>query len=433
MLVTRESVARCGPGFYTPQFAQALHGEPLSRARLARLGGTEAGASNVQRDQPVRHSLRIPLTILLLALLAGLAGLLVWGAWRTYRTLNDQQAVFLRSQAASVASQLETAREADLTGEDLGLLGLKIFDRPTPELSDLWEGRELFRAGTLEVKGDRVFRAYVPFHGPDGLRVARIDLDAGSADFLIADARRHLWTVGIGAAAMLALAMVAAWSLRRQVELQHLAHIGEMSAVLAHEIRNPLGTIKGFAQLLGERASPADAALIEPILSETTRLEDLVKDLLLYGRPAQPVPSLTSTGQIVESVRIHARHPEWLAESSGPDVTFSTDPNLVQQALLNLLRNAEDAVEKAEHPRIWLSVEAAGEEMVFRVMDNGPGFPQEVLARLAEPFYTTKASGTGLGLSISRKLARALGGSLAVRHREGGGACVELRLPRRNR
>jgi two-component system sensor histidine kinase HydH len=76
----------------------------------------------------------------------------------------------------------------------------------------------------------------------------------------------------------------------RQLELEHMAQLGEMSAVLAHEIRNPLGTIKGFAQLLAEQRGGTSTELVEPILSETGRLENLVRDLLLYGRPPAPAP-----------------------------------------------------------------------------------------------------------------------------------------------
>jgi two-component system sensor histidine kinase HydH len=329
---------------------------------------------------------------------------------------------------------LETATAA--TEEESGLLDLEILRPPANSANDalapLWEGRELFRTQQLALPGGvPVFRAIVPFHSTEGLRLARLDLDAREADFLIRDARRHLLFAVLSSAILVGLSVYSARSMLRQLELEHLAHIGTMSAVLAHEIRNPLGAIKGFAQLAAESASPPQRAMLDPIVREALRLESLVRDLLLYGRPAQPFWSELTAAEVAAAVAAHAP-PAPVFVLDAPDVTFSSDPNLLQQALLNLVRNALEAVEGLELKRVRLSVAATPGEIVWRVEDNGPGLRPEIQSRLFQPFQTTKAFGTGLGLAISRKIAHALDGSLSLANRPAGGTVAELRLKRRS-
>jgi two-component system sensor histidine kinase HydH len=352
---------------------------------------------------------------------------------------------------AAVASQLETLPAGVPAGEVLraldeepGLLDVIVLDPPQDTtkdpLADLWLGRELFRTESAQVRGEAVFRAFVPFHGPHGLRLARIELASSTADFLVEHARHHLWIVAVGCVVFLALSLLTAWSSRRlvqaehrQLELEHLAHIGKMSAVMAHEIRNPLGTIKGFAQLLAEKLPKQYDDLLNPILSETVRLEGLVNDLLLYGRPSQPSPSAVSSRELAEKLRAHAGQIRGTLkfDSRIDDVTFETDVNLLEQALLNLLKNAFEALHGRPEGTVCLEAEQISDEVVWRVLDDGPGMSTEARGRLFEPFYTSKAFGTGLGLSITRKLVVALGGKFSIEDRPEGGTMAEIRLPRR--
>jgi two-component system sensor histidine kinase HydH len=355
---------------------------------------------------------------------------LVYTAVRTIGELERQREVYLRGRVAAVAARLETAPvEAVLAGET-DVLDIAVIERGTEEgrrLAPIWEGRELFRTE----RGEDVFRAYVPFHSEDGLRVARIDIAERAADFLVVHARRNVLAAIVVSLAVAGLALALAWSARRaarleqrQLELEHLAHIGKMSAALAHEIRNPLGTIKGFAQLLGERGR--DSALVEPILSETTRLEHLVRDLLLYGRPPSPSRRAVAWSDIAGRLRAHAESmgSAVLFSAESPDVTFVTDPNLLEQALLNLVRNGIEAAESEVKVRV-----ARNGGVSILVEDDGPGFESEARDRMYEPFFTTKASGTGLGLAITRSLVGALGGHLEVGPRPGGGTVARVELP----
>lgn len=398
-------------------------------------------------------SISNPVRVLWIVLTLGVPALLLSSAARTYRTLRDQTTVYLRSRIAAVADRLETM-PAGLTGEqvvqafddDPGLAGLSILTRtPGDEkeaLTPLWEGRELFRTEPATVRGERVLRAYVPFHNQGELRLARIDMAEAAADFLVEPARNHLWATSMGALLIVVLSIFTAWNFtraanaeRRQLELEHLAHIGKMSAVLAHEIRNPLGTIKGFAQLLGEKLPSREAELLKPILSETSRLERLVNDLLLYGRPSLPQFQPVDSTTLAEALRAHAERSDGRGETrfefTVPAVTFETDPNLLEQALLNLVRNSIEAVRGQHGGEVRLEMDRNTEGLRWKVLDNGPGFSEEARKRLFEPFYTSKALGTGLGLSITRKAVEALGGTLRAGNRLEGGAEVEIRLPAR--
>jgi two-component system sensor histidine kinase HydH len=397
------------------------------------------------------RSVHMPVRILWAGLTLALPALLLSSAFRTYRALDNQRLVYLRSRVAAIASLLENLPSGILPEhvrayleDEPGLLDVVILSPPSGPasgpLAPLWEGRELFRTETLRIGDEDVFRAHVPFHDQNTVWLARIDLAAATADFLIVPARQHLWVVAFGGLVIVALSLLTAWNVRRagvasrrQLELEHLAHIGELSAILAHEIRNPLGTIKGFAQLLQERHVPGDAGLLNPILSETARLEQLVKDLLLYGRPAQPSLRPTQSATIAGAVASHAHH---ALGASGvlfavgvPDVTFTTDPNLLEQALLNLVRNSIEAVGGQSEGVVRLELDLTAHGILWRVHDNGPGFSADALRRLYEPFYTSKAFGTGLGLSITRKLVQALGGRLSVSNRPEGGTLAEIHLP----
>lgn len=382
-------------------------------------------------SQGMRIKYSKAVTALWVAATIALPAILIVGALRTYRALDEQREVYLRERMAAIASRLETAPA--LIEDEPGLLSYEVLRPPRdPEadpLAALWEGRELFRTEFAEAGGRRLFRAIVPFHEADGLRLARLEIDAAEADFLVSGARRHLVFVMLASFALVGLSLLAERNLRRQLELEHLARLGSMAATLAHEIRNPLGTIKGFAQLAAERSEPAQRALLDPIVRETLRLEGLVKDLLLYGRPSAPVRKEVSAGGLASQLAAHTPGPP-VFEAAVEDVTFLSDPNLLEQALLNLIRNALEAVDTTAAPRVRLSVAASGQEIVWRVEDNGPGLSDEVQARLFEPFRTTKAFGTGLGLPITRKLVESLGGKLTIGNRPEGGVAAEIRLPR---
>jgi signal transduction histidine kinase len=392
----------------------------------------------------VRFGKQIVSRVMLPLAIAALPLVLLFSSVRTLQELGEQRAIYLRHRVSLLVSRLESldpAMDAETIRDRLGadepyLEDLRIFVQPgDPDLAAIWHGQELFRTELTP----EVFRAHVPFHSSGGLRIARIDLSPAAAAFLLLHGRHNVIVSSIGGLVLVLLSVYSLWAMRRaarlqvrQLELEHLAHIGKMSAVLAHEIRNPLGTIKGFVQLAGERAGQPIRDLLDRAVSETQRLEDLVKDLLAYGRPAPPQWKEVRWQEMAGIAEGHARHliggrPIKLVITAEP-LIWESDPALLEQALLNLIRNAVEAIPAGEPGEIHIRAERNGAgEVAVRVRDTGAGLPEAVRERLFEPFLTTKASGTGLGLAITRKLAASLGGSLELRSGPAGVEAI-LRL-----
>ncbi|MDW8128991.1 MAG: HAMP domain-containing sensor histidine kinase [Bryobacterales bacterium] len=369
----------------------------------------------------------------LLALLLPLA--LVASSLATLARLAELRDLYLRAQAAALVARLEALGPSPAAGQvealaeqEPALLDLAILDldEQGPEreaLAAIREGRELFHTERRQVSGVEVFRAYIPYHAGGQLRVAKLDLAASAADFLLAPARQNVVAASLSGLALLLLSLYALWSLkraaqleRRQLELEHLARLGQMAATLAHEIRNPLATIKGFAQLAAEKADEQTASLLAPIAPEVERLERLVKNLLDYGRPVQPRPRWFEWDALASELETNVREltagrPLRLhLPPSG--LWIHTDPDLLKGALLNLLRNAVEAV--GHEGEIRLSVATSRDGVTIAVEDDGPGLSEEARRHLFEPFFTTKAFGSGLGLPTSRKLIETLGGRLRL-------------------
>ncbi|MCC7175288.1 MAG: hypothetical protein IT159_08840 [Bryobacterales bacterium] len=386
--------------------------------------------------------------------MAALPLVLLFSSIRTLAELDRQRTVFLRNRAAATVGRLETAPRGigvpalveRLSEDEPALAGIAILAREdpgagAPALTPLWEGREMFRTEVLREGGAELFRAYVPFQSENGLRIARIDLDAGAADFLVTHARHNVIIASLSGLVLVSLSLYAVWAYRRaarlevrQLELQHLAQLGEMSAVLAHEIRNPLGTIKGFAQLLGEQAGEGARGPLDLILDEVRRLENLVGDLLLYGRPPAPEIRPVRWTETLAPLRAHAEHllasrdARFVADE--PRIEWDTDPRLLQHALVNLLRNAAEAVGDRPGGEVRLEVRRPGSGgLEIAVADNGPGISEDARGKLFQPFFTTRPFGTGLGLSIARSFARSLGGELALSNSALGGVRAVLRFP----
>lgn len=234
-------------------------------------------------------------------------------------------------------------------------------------------------------------------------------------------------------------------SIRRQQEQDRLAALGQMAAGMAHEIRNPLGAIRGAAEYLAESPDePADPEFLDIIIEEADRLNRVVSDFLDYSRPLhiqrepcepnrlvrQVVALLTAKG-LPEGVQLRLE----LAESLP---LLLADLERLKQVLLNLLQNALQALKGGGEVVVRTSRLRAGgflgdksgvEGVQIQVEDSGVGMSQEQLDKLFIPFFTTKKGGTGLGLAISQRLVQAHGGELEAQSVEGQGTVFSLILP----
>ena len=220
---------------------------------------------------------------------------------------------------------------------------------------------------------------------------------------------------------------------------ENLAALGEMSAGIAHEFKNALATISGYAQMIrSESASSETSESAEKILDQTKSLAHVVTEFLRFARPLELSQEDFELAGVVEQVadEIGAAVPGATIRTEGVFGTVSGDAGLLRQALLNLARNASEAASSNGHA--GEVVIAGGQEahagqrwQCIAVRDNGSGIPAGDLDKIFVPFFTTKSAGTGLGLALVQKIALQHGGRVEVRNRAGGGAEFDLWLPLR--
>jgi two-component system sensor histidine kinase HydH len=225
---------------------------------------------------------------------------------------------------------------------------------------------------------------------------------------------------------------------RDALRAEQLAWVGQMAAGIAHEIRNPLMSIKLLVQATVERRGGGvfKSRDLEVLEEEIVRLEHIVSGFLDFARPPRPDPRPVDVKELAERVADGVRARSELQAvrvrveaASGPAVV-SADPNQLRQILFNLLFNALDAQPQGGHVtvRVGRDPEAETPEVLVAVEDGGPGLPAELGERVFEPFVSTKESGLGLGLSICKRIAETHGGRLTVASSDRG-ATFTLRLP----
>ncbi len=226
------------------------------------------------------------------------------------------------------------------------------------------------------------------------------------------------------------------------VRQEKLATLGTLAAGIAHEIRNPLTSIKARLYTLGKhiRGNDPGTADANIIASEITRLERIVQDVLLFARPSDPQPRAVSAVELLGEVQtLMASALEktgvQLRLETGAEVRVLADPALIKQVLVNLVRNAAEAIEgtgtvtlrsRSDHQVLQGKEHAVA---VLEVTDTGRGIPPEVEKRLFDPFFTTKEAGTGLGLSIAARIIEKHGGALQYQTQVGHGTTFGIVLP----
>jgi PAS domain S-box-containing protein len=227
-------------------------------------------------------------------------------------------------------------------------------------------------------------------------------------------------------------------ALQQQIQLkENLAALGELSAGMAHEFKNALATISGYAQMLrGEELNHEAADYADRILDQTRSITHVVTEFLRYARPLDIAAEPVELQSVVEKViaEIGEALPEVQLRSEGTFGSVAGDEGLLRQALLNLARNAAQACANAEGGgRVLLRGETVrGEESGLQrvsVLDNGPGIADVALPKIFRPFYTTKADGTGLGLAVVQKIILQHGGQVEAQNRAEGGAAFLVTLP----
>ena len=241
----------------------------------------------------------------------------------------------------------------------------------------------------------------------------------------------------------------------KQLELQvrrtdRLASLGTLAAGMAHEIKNPLVSIKTFTQLLPERYEDADfrETFFSLVGGEVKRIDSIVNQLLRFSRPAKPILTSTSLHDLLSSAlkllqqQMRSKNILLTTSFSAPADRINADGDQLSQAFINFLLNAIESMKEGgsllittllpdpNHPsNAWWNGQADRPMILVMIQDSGEGIPEEDLSHIFDPFFTTKAQGTGLGLSVAHGIIHEHGGLIDVKSERGGGTTFTVAIP----
>jgi two-component system sensor histidine kinase HydH len=268
-------------------------------------------------------------------------------------------------------------------------------------------------------------------------------LNRSASDKVVAEAGQIWWVVAGILTGFWIIGFILAWTLIRYTNLQEeleerkrMALIGQMTAVLTHEIRNAIGGIKGFAQWVDEKTTTDDPRKtgLGMILKGTDRVEGLVNNLLLYSKEeAYAFTDFDLPGLVREIV--DARRTGWAGNvtiTGEQTVSVTADREKLERVILNGVRNAIEAMNTTGD--LVISMVNKRQSIVLSIEDTGLGIPETDLDRVFIPFFTTKTDGTGLGLAYSQKVVEGMGGHIDLRNRtDRSGAILTINLPKRRK
>ena len=223
---------------------------------------------------------------------------------------------------------------------------------------------------------------------------------------------------------------------KRAIErTEQLAAVGELAASIAHEVRNPLAGMKGALEVLRKELAvkPSNLEIVDELLAQIVRLEQLVRDLLTFARPRALSLELFDLHELLDRIlRTYKEEADRLAVTVeriyGPSTGhLHADPRQMEQVFLNLIYNALQAME--DGGTLTVSTRAEDDNIVITLRDTGKGIPETDMPKILQPFFTTKHRGSGLGLPIVKKVSEAHGGSIDIVSVVGRGTTVTVSIP----
>jgi two-component system sensor histidine kinase HydH len=370
----------------------------------------------------------------------------------TIRDAGQANIVALRERIRA-QTPLDAAALADLLADerDQGLRYAAIVGRDGSMLASAGTPVGMaMELGTFEEIGDRVRmvrRAPIWRGKSTPIQGDRLDVPIGAVviEFVPVVANRLRDDARVLAVVTVATSLVvigfALWMVRGarqrdrlQAELERgrrLAALGEMSAVIAHEVKNPLASLKGNAQLLAETVPETGPARTKAdrVVAEATRLERLTSDLLDFVRSGELRRAPTDARALVEDVAAEVGAGTVDVSAEGTVTGWSLDAGRLRQAVTNVVQNAVQA--SPAGGRVEVAVTGA-DALTIEVKDRGPGIPPGEERAIFEPFHTRRAKGIGLGLAIARRMVELHGGTIVAGPRPGGGAVVTISVPRKS-
>ena len=216
---------------------------------------------------------------------------------------------------------------------------------------------------------------------------------------------------------------------------EKMAEIGQFSMIIAHELKNPLGIIKGSIDILAKDTTTPDIkeTMVSYVQDEVKRLNRLIDDFLSFARPTPPQKTPDDINSVVKKAAEHFILPEeyqkkvCIHTDIGSIPEIEVDNNQIYHVLLNLFNNSAQAIDASGD--IFVKTRLEGEFIKILVKDTGCGIPEQNAEKIFEPFFTTKAKGSGLGLAIVKKIINNHGGAITASNMRGGGTCFEISLP----
>ena len=259
----------------------------------------------------------------------------------------------------------------------------------------------------------------------------------------------HSWTIefftrnGVIIILVLFLVVLAAYYLMlfrkreeeaKQLQAEKLSVIGQLAAGMAHEIRNPMTSIKGFAQLAATSKNGLTSEQLNIIINESERIEGIIRETMLLAKPAQidfkPVDlgKLANEVEILMLPQLNLKNVELIITIEKSLPTVLGEANHLKQVFINLIKNSIDAV-PGIGGQILIDIKRVHRKIVITTQDNGCGIPPGVIKKLGNPFITTKDDGTGLGLTVSYRIIQNHGGKISVKSDSRNGTTFTIELP----
>jgi len=283
--------------------------------------------------------------------------------------------------------------------------------------------------------------AYAPIYNSLGDVSALLFIESPAQFFsALTSLRRGLFYFGLGGlgvillfSGIIILATRQIFSVERQLnEKERMAQLGQMAAMVAHEIRNPLSIIKGSAEVLQKKYASQNDELLKFIPEEIERLNRLVNDFLQFAHRKSLKRERFDPNEVIENCLKRFRDDRIHLKLDGNCRELETDRDALTQILLNLVENARQACK--EEGEIVVSTGRGSHKsaaFILKVADNGEGMDEETKKMMFDPFYTTRAKGSGLGMAITRQLVRLMGGGIGVQSQLNRGTEITITLPQK--
>lgn len=293
-----------------------------------------------------------------------------------------------------------------------------------------------FPPGPFEMGGPRPAGSTHPAGPPRGHSLL-IEFEPLPALALLERSERTV-LLNVIAALVLMIVAVFLWRLYARTQeaeavlarQKHLAVLGEMSAVLAHEIRNPLTTVKGHAQLIAERVRDDELQTrwATLMVDHVMRLERLVNQLLDFSRTREVLRTSVNPATLLDEAGCELDRDRIDLDVTRAPATWNLDPERMNQVFVNILQNALQASPKNE--RVDAVVTEDKGQLVVTIRDRGDGIPEDEAHRIFEPFHTKRMRGTGLGLTVAKRIVELHGGDIEASNHPEGGAVFRITLPK---